>query len=155
MCLLISKNHVFLIKYIFCSSYLCLQLYIWRWARTVQREIIHTCTSGFHTGSLLGGEKINHVKHIGPEGGGGVCSPRKCSPSEVASGGFFGPRWLVAEMLLHVEANLVWNLGGRELPCYAVWSMCSITLIRFVFYYSYHNRLYLHYVSTLYQLLCY
>ena len=39
-------------------------------------------------------------------GGVGVCSPRKCftfRPFEVAS----GPRRLVAEILLHVEINLV------------------------------------------------
>ena len=44
------------------------------------------------------------------------CSLRKYDKSklfEVASGGFWDPRRLVAEMLLHVEIILAWNLE----PC--------------------------------------
>ena len=55
----------------------------------------------------LGGVRINHAKLLCGGGGGGgggvgVCTPGKCRPSEVASGdsgGFWGPRRLVAKML--------------------------------------------------------
>ena len=65
---------------------------------------------------LLGREKNWSCEaHCSWEGSGG-CSPRKCYTfrlSEVASGGFWGPRRFVAEMLLHVKINLAWNLEGR------------------------------------------
>ena len=49
------------------------------------------------------------MKHTAPGGVWGAPPGKflKFRPSEVASGRFWGPRRLVAEMLLHVEINLV------------------------------------------------
>ena len=122
----------------------------------IHLEMGQNCSERDHTymyirvshGIFVRKGKINHVKHTGPEGV-GVCSSTKCSPSKVASGGFCGPRRLVAEMLLH------FGLKSRGEGTTLLLCVGYVSLITFVFHYSYHNRLYLHYVSTLYQLLCY
>ena len=48
-----------------------------------------------------------------PPGVHGVCSPRKLACSEVASGGFWGPKYAGNWQLLSVT-NII-NFGGREL----------------------------------------
>ena len=56
---------------------------------------------------------------LGGDGGVGVCFPGKCfnySLSEVTFSGFWGPRRLVAEMLLHVEIHLAYV--RPEIPPY-------------------------------------
>ena len=54
------------------------------------------------------GKGIDHVKYTAPgdRGGGSHRKFFNFKLSDIASGGFWGPRRLVAEMLLQVEKNL-------------------------------------------------
>ena len=73
-------------------------------------NVINIVMTGFHTGVFFREGKESMIRSTLLLRSVGVCFPGKClkfRPSEVASGGFCGPRSLVAKMLLHVEIHLV------------------------------------------------
>ena len=71
----------------------------------------------------------------------GICSPRKCfnfNLSEVPSGGFWGPRRLVAETLLHIYDIMIFICTLLSITVVAfITALYSIIIIGFLYrYYS-------------------